>query len=176
MMKRIAATPANRKCAAWTKQEDATVVALHPNYSALLQELPHRTYTALRQRARHLGVVRPRHVWTSREVERLCNASAAHVRSDDIANFFPYLRPTQVFAKARHLNLVRGRRLKEFDHPVLSQIRARAVQMKLTLRDLDKHARSGLYFQKSNRKFRLRRAVSAVTALDGQISIEWNVA
>ena len=174
-MKRSAATPASRKWVAWTPQEDAKIVSLYPEYAVLLQELPHRTYSALRQRARHLGIVRPRHVWTNREVERLRDEFSACIRSNDIANLFPYLRKSQVFAKVRHLNLAYGRRLKEFDHPVLSTIRARATQMKLTLKDLDKRARSGRYFQKSNRTFQLRPAVSAVAALNGQTSIEWEV-
>ncbi|MDO9428665.1 MAG: hypothetical protein Q7T93_17780 [Methylobacterium sp.] len=173
-MKRITAASAKRKCVPWAPWEDAHVIVLHPDYGALLRELPNRTYAALRQRARHLGIVRPRHVWTIREVECLRKASTANLRSRDIAKLFPKLRPTQILAKARHLNLSRGQRLKDFDDPVLSAIRARASQMNLTLSDLDKRARSGRYFQKSDRNFHLRHAASAVAALDGRISVKWD--
>jgi hypothetical protein len=55
----------------WTAREDALVRALYPDYVALRKALRRRTYSALRHRARTLGIAKKRHTWTTTEVSRL---------------------------------------------------------------------------------------------------------
>lgn len=158
----------------WTPSEDAKLRALFPSYDCLQAELPHRSYYALRNRARRLNLVRRRHVWTNVEVSRLRDAFVNQVPDRDLEGMFPGLRLGQIKAKAGHIKAPhrKGRRV-DFGVPALDAIREKAKAMGHSYVELDKRARTGKFFQKSNRKPILKHISRAAKLLGGEVMIHW---
>lgn len=108
-----------RSSSPWAVDEDAEILAGYPSYSPLMQRLPQRILASIKHRARRLGVVAPRHVWTSHEVRDLSNAYRRYCRNAELLQLFPHLTLSQITRKAYHLGLSRHvRRL-----PLLSKSR-----------------------------------------------------
>lgn len=155
---------------AWRDIEDFAVVLLYPSYDTLRQLLPWRSYSAIRRRARHLGVARHRHIWTGPEVARLTAAFRNGASNEELARLFPDLRPAQYLGKAQHIGLPRRhRKLVAFECPALRDIRFRAGEAGLSLRELDRKAGTGRYFQRSTRRICLRSIVRAAGLLGGEV-------
>jgi hypothetical protein len=55
----------------WSEREDRIILTLYPDYAGMQRRLRLRSYYAIRNRARTLGVVTRRHVWTNSEVTKL---------------------------------------------------------------------------------------------------------
>lgn len=157
----------------WSAEEDDRVRAGYPSYPRLQAQLPHRTLSALKHRARSLGIVRCRHVWTTVEVRRLIAACERNASRSELLVLFPGLRVSQIVSKARHVNAARRRaRLVAFNVPVLDAIRSRAASRHLSLTELDRQARTGRFFQKSSRRPVLKHLVRAAALLVGEIRID----
>lgn len=155
--------------------EDQVLREEYPNYSAAKYRLPHRSLAALKNRAGVLGIVIRRHIWTAREVKRLAHLILSDVSDADLAEAFPHLRLSQIKAKIGHLKLPRRpRRLVAFDEPALVAVRRRATEKGLSLRALDKSARTGSYFQRSTRQLQLAHIARAAAFLGGEIVIRWD--
>ncbi|MGC4252404.1 MAG: hypothetical protein QM605_13335 [Sphingobium sp.] len=159
----------------WSDGEDALLRACYPDYSVLRAHLPHRTLSALKHRVRAIGIVKRRHIWTNREVVRLRLAYEEGVTDLELAALFPQLRLCQVKSKASHIGAVRCRpKPVRFDVPALDAIRARSVEMRLSFVELDRHAKTGRYFQKSCRRPSLKHIVRAAAFLGAEVLIEWS--
>lgn len=165
----------------WSEDEDGIVSAIYPDYALMARRLPARSPRALRHRAATLGVVHRRHVWTQREVGTLSRLAAAGASGAELARAFPHLRPAQVLAKMGHLARTgqlplsrRMLRLANFDEPAIDAVRRRAIEKGLSLRDLDRSARTGRYFQKSTRQLVLRHVAGAAALLGGEVRFEWD--
>jgi len=158
----------------WSAEKDDRIRAEYPSYPRLQAQLPHRTLSALKHRARSLGIVRCRHVWTTVEVRRLIAACERNASRSELLVLFPGLRVSQIVSKARHVSAARRRaRLVAFDVPALDTIRSRAASRHLSLTQLDRQARTGRFFQKSSRRPVLKHLARAAALLAGEVRIEW---
>jgi hypothetical protein len=178
-VKRCRTAPARmpRNGRLWNENEDAVVRETYPDYARMRRRLPQRSLAALKNRGATLGVVRHRHVWTNLEIRKLTSLVLADTSNVDLQRAFPYLRLRQITEKARHLRLPRRKpQLVGFDDLALSEVRKRAVAMGLSLRELDKSAGTGSYFQKSTRKLVLEHVARAACVLGGDIRFEWEEA
>lgn len=146
----------------------------YPDYGLMRQRLPRRSLAALKNRAATLGVVRPRHVWTQTEVRKLSRLIAASASNAELMRAFPHLRLEQITSKIRYLRLPRRKpRLARFEDAAIREVRWRAVQKGLSLRELDRLARTKRYFQTSTRRLVLKHVARAAAVLGGEICIEW---
>nr|WP_313040751.1 hypothetical protein [Brevundimonas diminuta] len=158
--------------AAWTARADAIVRETYPDYRLMRRRLPHRSLVALKHRAAVLGVVHRRHTWTNTEVRRLTATNASNA---ELELAFPELRLRQIKEKARHLRLPnRKPRLAGFDDPALNAVRRRAIEKGLSLRSLDRSARTGRYFQQSTTRPMLAHLARAAAVLDGELRIQFD--
>lgn len=158
----------------WSEVEDVIVRDAYPDYALMMRHLPGRSLSALKHRSSALGVVRRRHVWTQTEVRKLSGLIAAGACKAELLRTFSYLRPGQVQGKICHLGLRRRKApLASFDDPAVSAVRKRAAEKGMSLRDLDRLARTGRYFQNSTRRLVLRHVARAVAVLGGEVRVEW---
>lgn len=159
----------------WEVDEICKVVSLYPNYEAMQEALPHRSYSALRNAADRWAARTRRHVWTTVENARLRRIWPTEASKAEILAAFPGITWEKLVAHARWMGLGRRtRRFKEFDVTVLDKIRQRAEDDGFTLIDLDRLAGTGRYFQKSNRKLVPKHIVKATIAFGGTWDIDWN--
>jgi hypothetical protein len=108
------------------------------------------------------------------EVRKLSRLVAAGASNAELMRAFPHLRLEQIAPKIRHLRLPRRkRRLASFEDTAIREVRRRAVDKGLSLRELDRLARTKRYFQASTRRLVLKHVASAAAVLDGEICIEW---
>jgi hypothetical protein len=161
----------------WTKEEDAELRRLHPDYLALRKSLPRRTISALKHRAIRIGLAKQHHFWTAVEVSRLRRLYPTST-IDELKAAFPGLRSKQINDRAKKLHLRKKRRpYPSTGFPVIDQIRARAFELNLTMEDVDKMAGTRHFFQ--NGRWRGCRSVNgsavflAISALDGDVRAIW---
>ncbi|WP_028747966.1 hypothetical protein [Rhizobium mesoamericanum] len=160
----------------WKTEEDDVVRSHYPDYAAIRRALPHRTYFACRNRARTLGIVKERPLYTTRElsiVRRLYPEGS----KDDILSLLPGREWEAVkdFAK-RHGIRRKPKPFKATGVVVLDQIRSRCRELNYTMPDLDKVAKTKRYFAKSSwlKGHIHHKAIGrAVRALFGDIKAEW---
>lgn len=159
----------------WTDEEDRLLRSHYPDYPVLRAHFPHRTLSALKHRIRAIGIAKRRHIWTNHEIVRLRQAYEEGVTDRELAILFPELRLSQVKSKASYIGAMRRKpNPVRFDVPALDAIRVRSVGMGLSFVELDRHARTGRYFQKSCRRPLLRHIVQAAAFLGAEVSIEWS--
>ncbi|WP_150129938.1 SANT/Myb-like DNA-binding domain-containing protein [Sinorhizobium sp. RAC02] len=160
----------------WSAVEDELIKRLYPNYVAILTELPHRTYSACRTRARTLGVVKERPPYTAKELSIVRRLYPAGDREKLLA-LLPGRTWDQVGDLAKRHGIRRAPKLfKPTGVVVLDQIRARCRELNYTMPDLDKMIRSKGYFKKANwckGHIHHRDIGRAVSALFGDVKAEW---
>lgn len=158
----------------WTKQEEATVKALHPDYKAIKKKLRRRTMIAIKARAGVLGLRKKIHIWKASDISKLRRLYTGGVSRKDILSAFPGLAWMQIDNAAQYHRILRPRnRFKPTGHKALDIIRAYAFAHNLSMGDLDDMARTRDYFQKA--KWKVHDKVSdkalgrAARALGGEI-------
>jgi hypothetical protein len=158
----------------WPAAADRIIEALYPDYEEIQRRLTTRSYCAVRNRAQKLGVAARRHVWTNHKVaklRRLYDQGATHA---ELASAFPGLTRSQICSKARHIHLRRMRsEPSTLGVRCLDMIRKRAAILGLTLRELDKIAKTKRYFQRTTRRMDWNHIACAAEALGGRIEITW---
>lgn len=158
----------------WSSGEDELVQNTYPDYRRMMRALSHRSLAALKNRARHLGVLQSRHVWTNGEVKRLRLAWESNIRGAELMLMFPGLRLSQIKSKAHHIGLrKRESHLVAFADPALSAIRRRAADRSMSLVHLDRLAGTGRFFPKSIRRPNLKHIMRAAAVLGGEVAVEW---
>ena len=160
--------------ARWSADEDQIIARFYPNYAELQRRLRARSYYAIRNRARMLGVARRRHVWTSSEVTKLRALYFRGATSAEIVAAFPGHSSRQIVSKARHIRLVRGpREPYVLGVPPIDTVREQAAIRGWTWRKLDKFAKTGRYFQQTTRRVDWGHLAKAIELLGGKIEIAW---
>ena len=158
----------------WSAQEDRIILILYPDYTEMQRHLRSRSYYAIRARARVLGVVIQRHVWTNSEVTKLRALYLRGATCTEVAKAFPGLRPRQITSKARHIRLVRGQREPyALGIPPIDTVREQAAIRGWTWRKLDNLAKTGRYFQQTTRRVDWGHLARAIEVLGGTIDIDW---
>lgn len=160
----------------WTKKEDAVFRELFPDYAKLKKRFRGRTMEAIRSRAYTLNLTRKQQQWTAGEVSRLRRAWRGATRAELLAEF-PERTWDAIQGKARQF----GVRRRPWDpkltgQQMLDQIRRRAADLRISLRDLDRTCAGRRYFANSSRRSqRPRRNVllRAIAALGGRVEIVW---
>jgi hypothetical protein len=172
-MRRTGLTYAGQKL--WTEAETRLVLRHHPDYDTLFRLLPGRTRPAIQHKARRLGVAKDRRVWSEWEEKVM---RPAYVRGDPIDDIVASLEgktKRQVWAKASRWKIRRPRRRpKLLDLPVIDDVRQRAFDLQLTMRDLDEIAGSRRYFRKPN-YYNWKALGAAVRWLGGTAQVAWHV-
>lgn len=160
----------------WTKEEDAKVLRLYPDYKALRRALRRRTYRALRARAGTLGITKKRHTWTAAEASRIRKLYPT-ANKGELYAAFPGLRWNQIVGKARHIRVRRNRRpLSPTGFPIIDEVRQRAFRLNYSMVELDAIAGTKTYFQKGgwhNGIVNKRAIYKAIEALDGEVLAVW---
>lgn len=177
-MRRNGVTPKGHRL--WTKAELDIVRVLYPDYEALQNALPERTYFALRAAARTVGVTKARHRWTAAELSRLRKLYPVADWAT-LCSAFPNCTQSQIQKRAKDIRLRRETNLKPTGSPELDAIRKRATDIGWSMVDLDKMARTRQYFQKAmwhntGGRPSYTAVRKAVAAMDGRLEIQvvWN--
>jgi len=159
----------------WARHEDDLVRQLYPDYAALAERLPHRSYYAIRHRCRALNICTHKIPWTSREraILRRMYPRSSH---REILEALPNRDWAQIRSAAVRFGC---RRIKRPYVPTgskaLDLIRKKAYLLGLTMPDLDAIAGTRRFFQRGNwYPFAAARAcVKALRVLDGELTVEW---
>jgi len=158
----------------WSPREDRIIGTLYPNYAEMQRRLRPRSYYAIRARARTLGLVTRRHIWTNSEVTKLRALYLRGATRTEVAAAFPGLRSHQITSKARHIRLIRGEREPyALGIPAIDIVRKQAALRGWTWRKLDKLAKTGRYFQQTTRRVDWSHLARAIDVLGGTIDIDW---
>lgn len=158
----------------WSAREDQIILTLYPDYARIQRRLRLRSYYAIRNRVRRLGVVNRRHVWTNSEVKKLRALYLRGATCAEVAAAFPGFRPRQITSKAKHIRLTRGQREPyALGIPPIDTVREQAAIRGLTWRKLDKLAKTGRYFQQTTRRVDWGHLARAIEVLGGTIDIDW---
>lgn len=161
----------------WTVPEDNIIRRCYPDYDALFKQLPHRSRSALKNRAQKLRVfATTRRFWTGSEICTLRKLWKQTPKAELLAAF-----PGRTWASldnaAQTQQLRRDRRpRKTTGIAELDTVRRRCEDLNLTLKDLDTLCGFRNYFTKSarGRKPRARMLLKAIAVLDGHIEIVWH--
>lgn len=133
----------------WTDRETALLAVIFPDYERAVAVLGRRTYAAVKQRARSMGLTKRHHIWTGAAVARLRRLypSADHAT---LATSFPGVPIEKIRSKAQEIGVYRNRRqLIKTGIPEIDQIRGRAFELNISMVDLDAMAKTKKYFQKA---------------------------
>jgi len=175
-MKRVGLTP--RGDSLWTAAEEEILKAFYPNFSRMMEELPNRTYYAIRSHTQKIGVARKKKQWTAAEVSRL-RRIFGRCTPTELINQFPDYSRARIYSKARRLRIRRA--LPAFSctgFPIVDQIRTRCRELNYSMVDLDELAGTNKYFQQAqwhgrdtyNGKYICR----AIEALSGTVIAQWS--
>lgn len=160
----------------WTSAEGRTVRRLYPDYDAMMQALPHRTYWSLRNATSKFAADKKhrRQLWTAREVSLLTKLIRRGACLAEVMLAMPDRNKHQLKCQAYSLGLKFGRRYVAFDAQALHQVRQLATEYGFSLIELDRIARTGRYFQKSTRHPVYKHILKAIRALGGTLDVDWN--
>lgn len=161
----------------WTRDEEAVLIAHQGEYDVMRKLLPHRTEAAIANRCQLLGLRKKIHVWTAAELARLRRLyPCATVK--EIEDSFPHSSWANISQVARYHGFRRCLRscYKSTGYPALDEVRQRCLDIRWTMKDLDKAAKTGRYFQRAGwigKKINHRALGRAIEALDGMIECRW---
>lgn len=160
----------------WTDEECAVLVSLKGNYAEMQKCLPHRTLAAIRGQCAKMGLRKSIHVWTAAEISKLRRLFGSAPRAE-ICAAFPHCTWASIDQVARYRGLRRrARRYADTGIPPLDAVRARCFEIRWSMVDLDKAARTGTYFQHARwfgRKINHRALGRAIVALGGRAQVRW---
>ncbi len=156
----------------WSACELALLRDHYPDMARLHRALPGRTAGAIGRKAGQLGLVPPRRIWSGRDAQNLRKPYVAGLPMADLLAMFPDKTSRQIWHKASHLGIHRPRRPpKPTGFALLDQIRRRAHDLGLTMRDLDSYTGGKGYFAAPRRQ-NLRLLDRAIRVLQGRIHVE----
>ncbi|WP_319796558.1 hypothetical protein [Nitrobacter sp.] len=163
---------------AWTPHEIELVKRHFPNLKKLAKVLPHRTTEAVRTKASQLGLRRKQRRWRICDVTLLLKMWSNGEPRVKIEAALPAYTWDQIRSQARGRGCLRPRKSNATSgHVIIDQIKARAKELNLTMRDVDAMAHTGQYFYAAAwiKKSRPngRHVAKAVAALDGDLAAIW---
>ncbi|MEY9100464.1 hypothetical protein ABIA24_003373 [Sinorhizobium fredii] len=160
----------------WT-DEEIKILRENPNdRQAAQQKLPHRTAKAIEFKRGELGLAKPIHFWTAAEISKL---RRMYPRSpqEEICAAFPHSTWINIRQAARYHGFRRERRAyKPTGHAVIDQIREKCHEIKWSMADLDREARTKTYFKRQGwygKRINYKAVGRALEALEGQMTIKW---
>jgi hypothetical protein len=163
------------RCNRWTEKEDEIVRRYAGDYAAMRQALPKRTYYALRQRARVLGLVPSRKTWTAGKIHRLRRYYPTASRCE-IEKLFPGDTYEELRRVAKSYGIRRRLPVKVSGYSLVDSIRFRGRELGLSAAELDRKTKSGTYFYKAAwllKNMNYRALTKAVEVLGGELRVEF---
>lgn len=163
---------------AWTPSEIEQVRRHFPDTKKLAKILPHRTLCAVRSRAGQLGLRKKQHRWLACDLTLLRKMWTGGASKAQIEAALPAYSWDQIRSQVQDRRFRRPRKsLTASGHVIIDQIKDRAKELNLSMRDVDAMAHSGNYFyaagwiKKSHPHS--RHVAKAVAALDGDLAVIW---
>lgn len=161
----------------WEPREVAPVLGRYPDYQSIFPELERRTTPAVYNKARRLGITKPRAApWSDNEILRLRRVYPRGTR-DEVLAAFPGRTYAAISKAANARGIYRGPKpLKPTGDKVLDQILARARERNVSMEELDATTRKRPYFRKrgwQNGRFDFAAHSRAVAFLGGKVRINW---
>ncbi|NEK15706.1 hypothetical protein [Rhizobium leguminosarum] len=161
----------------WTEKECEVIRQCGGDFDKIQKRLKHRTRIAISAQCRKMGIrKRIRHEWTAADISRL-------------GKLYPSAAAAEICAIFSHSTWVNIRQVAQYHgfrrrddtysltgYPTLDEVRRRCREIKWSMIDLDKAARTGQYFSKSRwigKKINHRALGRAIEALDGTVKAEW---
>ena len=162
----------------WTEEECKILARYKHDYRKLERELPQRSPYAIRKKCQKLRLLRPVHFWTAAEISKLRKMYPTAAR-DEICSMFPHSTWVNIMQVARYHGIRRrSRDYKLTGFPALDEVRRRCKEIRWTMMDLDRAAKTGTYFTRGGwwgrPKINHRALGRAIEALDGTVQVEWN--
>ncbi|ODT71616.1 MAG: hypothetical protein ABS75_07290 [Pelagibacterium sp. SCN 63-23] len=161
----------------WTPEEISTLKANLPGYREVMKKLKRRSYFAVRHKTQSLGLAPKRHIWTAAEISKLRKLYGGRIEQSYL-DAFPGVTRNGLQKVANYYNIFRPKKPYEpTGHPLIDQIRARALELGYTMADVDKLARSNNFFAKANwhsGSAPPQHLARAVAALGGRLKAEWD--
>lgn len=163
----------------WTDEENAIIKKCGPSFDEIGKRLPHRTRTAIRFQSRKLGFCQKRqHNWTAAEISKLRRLYPRASR-EEICGIFSHSTWQNITQVARYHGARRecSKAYSPTGFPTLDEVRKRCREIRWTMPDLDKAARTGTYFARAGwigKKINYRALGRAIAALDGEVKAAWN--
>lgn len=162
----------------WTRDEDDIVCRLSPDFAAIKRALKRRTLSAVKYRASRLRLLKSPRPWTSADVG-LLRRMYPKAKRNALLECLPGRSWGQIAAKAFKLGLRRPKRVPTKSGIFLiDAIRTRAIELNMSMHDIDVLARTKTYFRRSlwfGQKTGSAGAIArAIEALGGRLVIEWD--
>lgn len=146
-------------------------------YAACMKALPGRTYEAIKAKARELGMVPKRRLWTAREVTHLRVLHRRGLSNLQIA-YHLRLRPDQVAGALRYHGMRRDAgELAQTSSSLLDDIRERANQRGISLSKLNREVCAGhvrIFTAGLRTKIDPKWLFRAVNYLGGSVEAVWD--
>ncbi|MDO9428666.1 MAG: hypothetical protein Q7T93_17785 [Methylobacterium sp.] len=166
----IAGTPV------WTRLEIDVLRAAYPDRASACSALHRRTWAAIRQKARHLGLVRRRRVWIHDDARLLRSLYPSGIPIDELLGRFAGKTKRQIWHKAAHLRLRRSRRPPRITgQPLVDSVRQRAFTLGYSMTDLDAWTGAKRYFGDA-RYVDWHALQRAIDLMGGRVVVHWNSA
>ncbi|MDT2024536.1 hypothetical protein [Methylocella sp. CPCC 101449] len=159
----------------WTEREDNFIRENYPDYEKLTKKLSGRSYNAIRNRCRVIGVSRRLESWTAAEKLRLRKLWPKGSKRD-LGNAFPNRTHSAIRSMAQAMKLTKRLDLFRTNVPLVDDIRQRARSLGYTMSELDTLARSGRFFAAGCIKGSVPRPQyieAAVRRLGGRLTVVW---
>jgi hypothetical protein len=160
----------------WTSDEDEVVRSLFPDYRAMHEALPHRSYSGFRYKAKLLKLVKPRPQFTAKELSIVRRVYPNGTQKELLA-LLPGRAWPAIRKFAAHNGIYRERvPFRPTGVAVLDQIRSRCRELNYTMPDLDKLVKSKKYFSDAkwlSGHIHLRAIGRAVRVLFGDLKADW---
>lgn len=161
----------------WTKKEDAIVRHFYPDYRAVKRRLKRRSVQAIVSRVHTLGLSPKNRSWKMTDIARLRRMWKEATKAEILAAF-PDRSWHSVANKGKAFGIWRRPWVpNKTGHPIVDAIRMRAVELKLSLSDIDAMCNGRHFFANSSRRKGMPRSsvlLRAVKALDGHIEVVWH--
>jgi hypothetical protein len=162
----------------WTPMEDQIFRELYPDYRAIKRRLRRRSMPSLRARAGILKLTTGQSLWTAKEVSQLRRRWRDASRAELMSEFSRHSW-ISIQNKGRTFGIKRRPWMnpRPTGNSIVDKIRLRAIELKLSMRDLDEMFNGGReYFVKCSRGVGVPRSnlyLKTIEALGGHIEIVW---
>ncbi|WP_043233817.1 hypothetical protein [Bosea sp. LC85] len=157
----------------WTVEEFDALRGLYPDRQAIALALVRRSKVAIQHKARSLGLITPRRIWSEQEVELLRTLYRTPVTTAGLVEGFPGRTKQQIWRKAGRLRIRRPRRpLRMTGLPFVDSVRQYAFAQGHSMTDMDAWTGAKGYFR-SPRYCNWRALTRAVELLGCEPTVSW---
>ncbi len=164
----------------WTDREREVIRQIGPDFDAIRKKLPKRTRIAIAAQCRRMGLKqKSQHIWSAAEISKLKRMYRGGASVAEICEAFPHSIWDNIQQVARYHGSRRDYRrpYKLTGIPGLDEVRRRCFEIRWSMRDLDKAAKTGSYFRRCGwigKNINHRALGRAIEALDGVVQARWN--